>query len=151
MAQTHTEPHVAFREKVRPSPAMWVLSAIGAGSTALMVLPVWALGAFVLPVITFALLALWLRSLTVTIIVTDQRLYVGEAHIERIFISRAEALDETATGTARGVGLDARAFLVTRPWVKTAVRVDIDDAADPTPYWLVSTRRPRELAAALNG
>ncbi|RAF17647.1 DUF3093 domain-containing protein, partial [Burkholderia multivorans] len=50
---------------------MWVLSAIGAGSTALMVLPVWALGAFVLPVITFALLALWLRSLTVTIIVTD--------------------------------------------------------------------------------
>ncbi|RAE29523.1 DUF3093 domain-containing protein, partial [Burkholderia multivorans] len=115
----------------------------------LMVLPVWALGAFVLPVITFALLALWLRSLTVTIIVTDQRLYVGEAHIERIFISRAEALDETATGTARGVGRDARAFLVTPPWVKTAVRVDIDDAAHPTPYWLVSTRPPPQLPAAL--
>ncbi|GAA0036018.1 DUF3093 domain-containing protein [Brevibacterium metallidurans] len=149
MAQTHTEPQVAYQEKVRPSVGAWVLVAIGAGSTALMVLPVWTLGAFVLPVITFALLGWWMRSLTVTIIVTAQRLYVGEAHIDRAFISAARALDTEAARTASGTGLDARAFLVTRPWVKTSVRIDIDDVNDPTPYWLVSSRHPRELAAAL--
>jgi hypothetical protein len=29
------------------------------------------------------------------------------------------------------------------------VRVEVSDAADPVPYWLVSTRRPQRLAAAL--
>lgn len=72
-----------------------------------------------------------------------------EAHIDRAFISAARALDTEAARTASGTGLDARAFLVTRPWVKTSVRIDIDDVNDPTPYWLVSSRHPRELAAAL--
>jgi hypothetical protein len=49
----------------------------------------------------------------------------------------------------RGVDLDARAFLKIRPWVKPVVRIELDDDNDPTPYWLVSTRRPKELAAAL--
>jgi hypothetical protein len=36
-----------------------------------------------------------------------------------------------------------------RAWARTAVRVEVLDPADPTPYWLVSTRRPDELAAAI--
>lgn len=31
----------------------------------------------------------------------------------------------------------------------TAVRVEVLDPEDPTPYWVVSTRRPMELAASL--
>ncbi|MCM1012653.1 MULTISPECIES: DUF3093 domain-containing protein [unclassified Brevibacterium] len=149
MAQTHTDSQVAYREKVSPSPAMWVLIAVAAVSTAAMVLPVWTLGAFILPVVTFALLAWWLRSLGITIIVTDHQLFVGDAHIDRTFLGGVEALGIEAAREARGTGLDARAFLVLRPWVKTAVRIDIDDASDPTPYWLVSSRHPEELAAAL--
>jgi hypothetical protein len=30
------------------------------------------------------------------------------------------------------------------------VRVEITDPADPAPYWLVSSRRPVELAEALS-
>jgi len=29
------------------------------------------------------------------------------------------------------------------------VRVDLNDPADPTPYWVVSSRRPTELAGAI--
>jgi hypothetical protein len=29
------------------------------------------------------------------------------------------------------------------------IRVWVDDPADPVPYWLVSTRSPQRLAAAL--
>ena len=38
-----------------------------------------------------------------------------------------------------------------RPYLSRAVRIGIDDPADPTPYWLVSSRRPDRLAAALRG
>ena len=38
-----------------------------------------------------------------------------------------------------GVDADARAYLLLRPYLKRAVRVEIADPADPAPYWLVST------------
>ena len=48
-----------------------------------------------------------------------------------------------------GVDADARAYLLLRPYLKRAVRVEITDPADPTPYWLVSTRHPDRLAEAV--
>ena len=41
-----------------------------------------------------------------------------------------------------------RAYLLLRPWLPRAVRVDLDDPRDPTPYWYVSSRHPDRLAAA---
>jgi hypothetical protein len=38
---------------------------------------------------------------------------------------------------------------VQRAWIGTAVQVLLDDPADPTPFWVVSTRHPVELATAL--
>ncbi|RBP64005.1 DUF3093 family protein [Brevibacterium sanguinis] len=149
MATTHPETHVNYLEKVRPSPGIWALCVCAAASTALMVFPVWRLGAVVLPVIAFLLLFLWMRSLTVRIVVTDTQLIVGEAHIERTFVAAAHAYDAEAARVARGVELNARAFLVLRPWVKPAVKIDIADETDPTPYWLVSSNHPEEFAAAL--
>ena len=35
--------------------------------------------------------------------------------------------------------------------MRTAVEITLDDPEDPVPYWLVSTRRPQQLAAALQG
>jgi hypothetical protein len=60
-----------------------------------------------------------------------------------------EQLDKDATRRVLGVEADARAYLVTRPYLKHAVRVPVHDPADPTPYWLVATRHPERLAAAL--
>jgi hypothetical protein len=41
-------------------------------------------------------------------------------------------------------------FVIQRPWVSQAVHVVIDDPADPTPYWVISTRRPEKLVRALD-
>ena len=38
-----------------------------------------------------------------------------------------------------------------RSWIPTAVRVDLNDPDDPTPYWFISTRKPVELVRALQG
>jgi hypothetical protein len=62
-------------------------------------------------------------------------------------------LDVDARRHRMGTGADVRAVLVTRPWITTAVEVELttDDGpdGDPAPYWLVSTRHPQELAAAV--
>jgi hypothetical protein len=43
---------------------------------------------------------------------------------------------------------DARAFLLLRSYVKTAVRVEVVDPLDPHPYLYLSSRHPEKLAAA---
>ena len=50
---------------------------------------------------------------------------------------------------AAGVDADARAYLLLRPYLKRAVKVEITDPADPAPYWLVSTRHADALVRAL--
>lgn len=48
-----------------------------------------------------------------------------------------------------GVKADARAQLLIRAYVKTALKIELTDKEDPTPYLVISTRRPKELAVAL--
>jgi len=49
----------------------------------------------------------------------------------------------------RGRRLDARAWLCIRGWIQPVVKVNVHDPSDPVPYWLISTRNPNELVAAL--
>jgi Protein of unknown function (DUF3093) len=76
-------------------------------------------------------------------------LAAGRALLPPAAIGAATPLDSGAAEALRGPMADARAHLVLRGWVRTAVRVEVADPADPTPYWYVSTRRPEELAVAL--
>jgi len=73
----------------------------------------------------------------------------GRAAIPVRFLTQPEPLDARQTRRTAGPEADARAYLLLRPYVPAAVRVRVVDPADPTPYWLVSTRHPRTLAAAL--
>lgn len=82
--------------------------------------------------------------------VRDGSLYAGPAHITLDLLGPAEALDAANTRRVAGVDADARAFLLLRPYLKRSLKVEVLDPADPTPYWLLSTRRPVQLAEALN-
>jgi hypothetical protein len=102
---------------------------------------------------TLALLAVvygmfaWIGSSRIE--VRDGVLLAGPAQIQLVHLGAAEPLDRDGTRRVHGVEADARAFLLTRPYISRSVQVRIDDPADPTPYWLLSTRHPRKLAAAL--
>ena len=84
------------------------------------------------------------------VIVAGGELRAGRARIEARHLGAAVPLDPEATRRRAGVEADARAYLLMRPYLKRAVQVDIADPADPTPYWLLSTRHPDRLAAALS-
>lgn len=79
----------------------------------------------------------------------DGEFRAGRAHIALEYVGVVTPLDSDATRHLAGPGADARAWLLLRPYRKRAVRVDLTDPADPTPYWLVSTRHPERLADAL--
>lgn len=73
----------------------------------------------------------------------------GRARIEVRHLGVADALDAEETRRVSGADADARAHLLLRPYIRRAVRVEIVDPGDPAPYWLVSSRHPEALAAAL--
>ena len=81
--------------------------------------------------------------------VTDTELRAGRAHIARDLLGPPAGLDREHTRRVLGVDADARAWLVTRPYIRYSVRVPVLDETDPVPYWLISTRHPSRLLAAL--
>jgi hypothetical protein len=89
----------------------------------------------------------WLGRLPVRI--ADGELWVDDAHIPLRYLVAAESLEGPAKQDALGRELHPLAFVVQRPWVRGAVRIVLDDPDDPTPYWVVSSRRPAALVAAL--
>lgn len=150
---------VDYRERLHVPLRWWVQGAMFVASLwlamviALPGLVAWPLTAVVTAV--FAAMMLGYGS-PVVAVEADQMnqggwLQVGRARIEAEHLGRVEALDADQTRRAAGREADARAFLMIRPYLKRAVRVQITDAADPAPYWLVSTRRPEELAGAIAG
>ena len=81
--------------------------------------------------------------------VEDGWLRAGRARIPGEYLGGADPLDPDATRRVAGRDADARAYLLLRPYLKRAVRISIRDPRDPAPYWLVSTRDPEHLAAAI--
>jgi hypothetical protein len=89
----------------------------------------------------------WLGRIRVS--VADGEFRVDDARLPVTVIADVVALDAGGRREVLGVGAHPLAFVVQRPWIGGAVQVLLDDPADPTPYWVVSTRRPVELATAL--
>jgi hypothetical protein len=81
-----------------------------------------------------------------TVSATPEGFRAGAARVEWSHVSHVDVVSKDEARRAKGVNLDARAWLVIRPWVKPAVRVHIKDDNDPTPYWLVSSTQPEVLA-----
>lgn len=142
---------VAHQERLRVPVSWWVLTAVGVLVLFIaydVALGTWAAAAAA----GLAALAggVWLMSQSSLLVGADERgLVVGPALLPTWAVGDVEALDEQQTAHARGAGADPHAFFVLRGYVRTSVRVHVDDPSDPVPYWLVSTREPEALAAAL--
>ena len=112
-----------------------------------------------MPVVAAAIVALVAGSLltavflsygSARILVAEGEFQAGRARIPMSYVGSVTPLDAEATRATAGRDADARAYLLLRPYLKRAVRVDITDPADPTPYWLVSTRHGEALVRALS-
>jgi hypothetical protein len=89
---------------------------------------------------------LFITSPTISV---DKHLKVGRMRIPLTVLASAEEIEREALKDLIGPKADARAQLFIRGYIKTAVKIQISDPLDPTPYVVISTRRPKELAVAL--
>ena len=104
-----------------------------------------------LPYVLLVPFAVWAlaRLGSLRIAVANGELRVGDAHIPVAIIARTVPVPSSAKRSAMGRQLDPAAYVQHRTWVRTMVLLVLDDPQDPTPYWLVSTRHPDRLIAAL--
>ena len=147
-SQKPTEP-ILYKERVRPNlgtfivvatllPAVILVSEpfdfrIGIAIGALLVLMIWAALFFKAPVIQ----------------VGKTTLSVGRARIPRTLLGRIEVVSKDQIFHERGPNLDPAAYRVFQGTVKTALKIAVKDSNDPTPYWIISTRKPAQLATVL--
>ena len=109
-----------------------------------------ALAATAVTVVALGLLVLGFTSYgAARVAVEDGWFRAGRARIAVHHLGAVEALDAEETRRTAGVDADARAYLLLRPYLKRAVKVEITDPADPAPDWLVSTRHADDLVRAL--
>jgi hypothetical protein len=139
----------AYRERLWPAPWVFLATALVIPASLLVFLPISLPAGVAVATGLYAAILVALIVTTPAIEVTPETFRAGRAHIERRYIGRAQPFDGAEATAERGVRLDARAWLLVRGWIPGLVRVDLDDPDDPTPYWLVATRRPEALAEAL--
>jgi len=138
-----------FSERLWPAPWLFIATALVIPASFLVFLPISVPAGITTAIVLYLGCVVLLVIASPRIEVTEGELIAGRARLPRSVIGAATAfLGEDAT-LQRGRKLDARAWLLIRGWVSPVVRIELDDANDPTPYWLVSTRRPQELVAAL--
>ena len=81
--------------------------------------------------------------------VGDGALRAGGAVLPLTAITEVVALGERQSTRLRGPRADPAAHLYSRPYLKESVYVAVDPAASAAPYWLIGTRHPAKLAAAI--
>ncbi|HET8616755.1 MAG TPA: DUF3093 domain-containing protein [Actinomycetales bacterium] len=140
-----------YRERLWPSGWVWLVVLLVAASSGLVVVKVAAIWVSVVIALVVMALAAWglVRS-SARVEVTGDELVAGRAHIPVALLGTATVLGSTDFVRRRGPDADVRAYLCQRSWITQGVEVTVVDDEDPTPYWLISSRDPKGLAAALD-
>jgi hypothetical protein len=141
----------AYHERLRPPVTWWVGAMVimfmfGAvawtGFDLLITLAIFA----ALFGLATALLLNWGRA---KIEVEGSILRAGGATLPLSGVGEVRALDEAQARALRGPRADPRAYTLIRPYLRYAVYVQVTAPNTEVPYWLLATRRPAELAAAI--
>lgn len=152
---------VRHAERLWPAPWVWV-ALIALGATAAVALEPAAgatgvaVGGAVAAAGVAALVVWWSPAVRVVDVrrpdgTVEPWLQAGPSRIPVRALGEVTALRDERWRAELGPGMDARSHRVVRGWVRHGVRVPVTDPRDPVPYWLVSTRRPDALAAAVAG
>ena len=163
-----------YHERLRVPFSWWLL-----GLVTMLLLATEVVAGYALPIavaiyvvlvgLVAAMLWSWSRP---TVLVTEEELRAGPACLPLAAVGEVSALDEAQTRSLRGPRGDPAAFLLLRPYLRQAVyievatpgaqtrthrrlrgfrlRAEMTRPATDSPYWLVCTRHPAGLVAAIN-
>ncbi|MDE0545472.1 DUF3093 family protein [Microbacterium sp. C7(2022)] len=138
-----------YRERLGPSLWTVLAAAVVSPMAALVFVAInptvaLAIGAFVAVGVIGAMIAF-----APVVSVTDHTLRAGRAHIDVAFTGEPVIARGEDARHARGPGLDHRSWHLIRGGIEPVVIIPIIDPDDPAPAWVISSRTPERLAAAL--
>jgi hypothetical protein len=142
----------SYRERLLVPVSYWLLAV---PSIAFLGAEAWFIAGGIVPPLTLAILSLIAAIFLInwgsaTVEVTGGVLRAGKDTLPLSAAGEIVPLDEKQAAQLRGPRADPAAHLFLRPYVKRAVYVALaDPSSDGVPYWLISTRHPDRLAAAL--
>jgi hypothetical protein len=141
---------ITFRERLWPSVGTWAFAtlitiSIGVAFSS-AVAPWVGLVAFIG---VHGLTMVGLVAASPVVHVDDRVVRAATARLPLWAAGDVEVLDASGMRRVLGLEADAGAFLVIRPWVRAGVRLWVGDVQDPHPYWVIASRRPRDLAEAI--
>ncbi|MBO1750557.1 DUF3093 domain-containing protein [Actinotalea sp. BY-33] len=136
-------------ERLWPGPLGWAAVVGFAVLVLIALLPVQPLLAVVVGALALVVLTVAAVRTSPRVVLQHGELRAGPARIPVTDLGVARVLDKAQVRDAMGPGSDARTYVCLRAWIPTAVHVEVVDPRDPTPGWLVSSRRPDELVAAI--
>jgi hypothetical protein len=139
-----------YEERLAAPRSWWLISFLIGVSLALILLPFGVLpmlGGLVGGTAVASMVASSYGSVRIRVV--GGSLLAGEAKVPVTALGEAEILDAEEARAWRTHKADTRAFLLLRAYIPTALRVEVTDPEDPTPYLYLSTRQPQQLAEAL--
>ena len=139
-----------YREKLWPNAWAFLVTALVIPASILVLVPISLFAGIVTAAVLYGGCLLLLVLAAPVVRVQNGELIAGPATISTGLLGEATTFVKTEATQERGPRLDARAWLLIRGWIDPVVRVPIVDATDPAPYWIISSRHPTELAAAIN-
>ncbi|HCA84232.1 MAG TPA: DUF3093 domain-containing protein [Streptomyces sp.] len=140
----------SYEERLTVPHSWWLIAVLAGLFCGLAVLPIGVLAALAGLIVGAALGAAGVSAYgSARIRVIAGSLVAGDARIPVEALGAAEVLDAGEAAAWRTYKSDPRAFMLLRSYIPTALRVEVTDPADPTPYVYLSTRDPEGLAAAL--
>lgn len=139
-----------YRERVTPGLAGFAIGLLVIPAILLVCAPINAMVGPLVAVTAYFGYCVTLLISSPRVEIANGCLRVSSASIPVRFIGDPVPYDtREAARRAAGVDLDVRAWMCLRGWCPTSIKIPVVDDRDPVPYWLCSTRRPRELAAAI--
>lgn len=138
-----------YTERLWPSVSFYLATLLIIPALTVLFTP-WSLPAgLVAGVIAYALILTIFLLASRRVQVIGSKFTAGYASIDVAHLGEAQVLNDQELRVAIGRRLDARAYLCVTGWVKGGVKISINDVDDPTPYWVVTTRRPQQLLDAI--
>lgn len=139
-----------YDERLTAPRSWWLIAALAGVAAALMMLPLGTLPMLGGLVAGAALAAVMVSSYgSARVRVVAGSLVAGDARVPLSALGKAHVLEGEEALAWRRHKADPRAHMLLRSYIPTAVRVEVADPDDPTPYIYLSTRTPRQLADAL--
>lgn len=138
-----------FIERQLPASVFYFIAILVVPPFWLVFLPIDSLTGLYLGVFVYLTVIAFMTIRAKKIAINPQSLKIGTAQIPISSLGAATIHVGEAIKRQVGPNLNHRAFLCFKAGLPALVEIKIEDSQDPTPYLLLSTRKPHELCSAL--